>query len=221
MRRAETIISVVTGLPRPRWRGLLHAWAFWISIPAVVALTIATDTPSTKAAVMVYGGSVLAVYGVSAAYHRLARTARAQRLMRRLDHSMIFVLIAGTYTPVCLVALPRSWWVPLLTVVWTTAAVGIALKVWGTAKVMRISNGLYVVLGWLALVALPVFLRTVAAPALGLMVLGGVLYSVGAVVFLLRRPDPVPSVFGYHEVWHLFTLLAGASHFGMVALVVT
>ncbi len=169
----------------------------------------------------VYGASVLAVFGVSAAYHRLARTERAQRLMRRLDHSMIFVLIAGTYTPVCLVALPPRWWGPLLAIVWTTTLVGIALKVWGTAQIMRISNALYVILGWLALVALPVFLRTVTRPALGLMILGGVLYSVGAIIFFLRRPDPSPSVFGYHEVWHLFTLLAGASHFGMVALVVS
>lgn len=182
---------------------------------------MSTDQPSSRAAVAVYGASVLAVFGVSAAYHRLARTERAQRLMRRLDHSMIFVLIAGTYTPVCLVALPPRWWGPLLAIVWTTTLVGIALKVWGTAQIMRISNALYVILGWLALVALPVFLRTVTRPALGLMILGGVLYSVGAIIFFLRRPDPSPSVFGYHEVWHLFTLLAGASHFGMVALVVS
>lgn len=221
MRRSDTIVSIVTGLPRPRWRGLLHAWAFWLTIPAVIALVVAADRPTGKAAVAIYGVSLLGVFGVSSAYHRLARTDRAQRLMRRLDHSMIFVLIAGTYTPVCLVALPSTWWIPLLSVVWSLALLGVCLKLWGTGWVMKVSNGLYVVIGWLAVVALPVFLRTVTPAALGLMVLGGLLYSVGAVVFFLRRPDPIPTVFGYHEVWHAFTVLAGASHFGMVALVVT
>jgi hemolysin III len=220
MDRTSPVISIVTGLPRPRWRGFLHSWAFFLTIPAVVALVLIADRPSGKAGVAIYGASLLAVYGVSAAYHRLARTERAQQLMRRLDHSMIFVLIAGTYTPVCLIALPPAWWIPLLGVVWTLTVVGICLKLWGTGRVVTLSNGLYIVIGWLAVVALPVFLRTVSAPALGLMLLGGVLYTAGAVVFYLRRPDPNPRVFGYHEVWHAFTVLGGMSHFAMVALVV-
>ena len=183
-------------------------------------LLVMADRPSARAGAAIFGASFMAVFGVSGAYHRLARTARAQRLMRRLDHSMIFVLIAGTYTPVCLLALPRSWWVPLLAVVWSLAAVGIALKLWGSGRVMVVSNSLYLLIGWLALIALPSFLRTVPPAALLLMLLGGVLYTVGAVLFFLRRPDPNPVVFGYHEVWHTFTVLAAASHFGMVALVV-
>ncbi len=108
----QPVVSVVTGLPRPLWRGRLHAWAFWVTLPAVVGLVLAADRG--RVAVAIYGSSLAAVFGVSAAYHRLARSARAQHLMRRLDHSMIFLLIAGTYTPVCLVALPRSQWLPLL-----------------------------------------------------------------------------------------------------------
>lgn len=169
---------------------------------------------------MVFGASLIAVYGVSAAYHRLARTERAQRIMRKLDHSMIFLLIAGTYTPVCLVTLPRPWSIVLLSAVWALAVVGIATKVWGTDWIMRISNALYLILGWLAILALPVLLRSVSAPTMVLLVLGGVLYTVGALVFFFRRPDPNPAVFGYHEVWHSFTVLAGMSHFAMVVLIV-
>jgi hemolysin III len=217
---SEPVVSIATGLPRPTWRGLIHAWAFWLCIPAVVALLVSAGTPDGKLGVAIYGASLAAVYGVSAAYHRLAITERAQQIMRRLDHSMIFVLIAGTYTPVCLLALPPSWWIPLLAVVWSLTAVGVVVKLWGTGWIMKASNALYLVLGWLALVALPMFLRTLAAPVLGLMVLGGVLYTLGAIVFYLQRPDPNPMIFGYHEIWHAFTVAAGVSHFVMVALVI-
>jgi hemolysin III len=140
--------------------------------------------------------------------------------MRRLDHSMIFILIAGTYTPVCLAGLPRTWEVPMLAAVWSLALVGIATKVWGTDVVMRVSNSLYLVIGWLAVIALPVLLRSISTAALILLILGGCLYSVGAVIFYLRRPDPDPAVFGYHEIWHVLTVAAGISHFAMVAIVV-
>ncbi|MDA3039686.1 MAG: hemolysin III family protein [Actinomycetota bacterium] len=215
----QPVVSVVTGLPRPVWRGRLHAWAFWVAVPAAVGLVLGADRG--RVAVAIYGSSLAAVYGVSAAYHRLARTARAQHVMRRLDHSMIFLLIAGTYTPMCLVALPRSQWLPLLGVVWGLTVVGVVAKVSGPRSMLRASNVLYVVIGWLTILALPTFIRTVSPAALALMIAGGVLYSVGAVTFYLRRPDPNPVVFGYHEVWHAYTVLAGGCHFVMVALVVS
>ncbi len=196
----------------------MHTWAFWMALPAVVGLVLHANRGRFAAGV--YGLSLLSVFGVSAAYHRLARSARAQDIMRRLDHSMIFLLIAGTYTPVCLIALPRGQWLPLLGAVWALAITGIALKVWGPGSLLRVSNSLYVVIGWLAVLALPTFVRTVNPAALVLMLVGGVLYSIGAIVFYLRRPDPSPVVFGYHEVWHAFTVVAGACHFVMVALVV-
>lgn len=214
------IVSVVNGFHRPVWRGRIHTWAFVLAIPAVVVLlALATDSVS-RAGAAIFGLSLVAVYGVSAAYHRLARTPRAQRIMRRLDHSMIFVLIAGTYTPICLVALPPPWAPRLLVVVWSMTAVGIVIKVWGTDWLLAASNGLYLVMGWLAILAFPLLLRSMSPIMLSLLVTGGVLYTVGAVLFYLRRPDPRPEVFGYHEVWHAFTVLAGVSHFMMVALVV-
>jgi hemolysin III len=212
-------ISIASGLPRPTWRGRLHAWAFYASIPAALTLVMLANGSSDRFAVAVYGASLMAVFGVSAAYHRLAQSAVAQRRMQRLDHSTIYLMIAGTYTPVCLVALPRAWGVPALAVVWVCAGVGIVLKLVGSNKLLRWSNALYPVLGWAALVMLPALVRSLSMPELILLVLGGVLYSAGAVVFFRHRPDPRPSVFGYHEIWHACTVAAGASHFAMVALV--
>lgn len=197
---------------------MIHTWAFWLTIPAVVVLVAVADPIGARVGVLIFGVSLAALYGSSAAYHRLARTERSQRIMQRLDHSMIFVLIAGTYTPVCLLALPSTWAVPMLVVVWGFTVIGVMTKVTGTDRIMRISNSLYIVIGWLGVIALPVLLRTISPAALILLMLGGVLYTVGAVIFFLKRPDPNPAVFGYHEVWHSFTVLAGVSHFGMVAL---
>lgn len=214
------IISVVTGLPRPHWRGRIHAWAFFLAIPAVIVLLLIADRVSSRIGAAIFGASLVAVYGVSAAYHRLARTPRAQRIMQRLDHSMIFVLIAGTYTPVCLVALDSTWRLTMLAAVWGLAGLGIATKFWGSDLLVRASNSLYLIMGWLAILALPILIETLGPTAFSLMVLGGVLYTTGAVLFHLQRPDPNPAVFGYHEIWHTFTVLAGVSHFAMVAIVV-
>lgn len=215
------VLSFITGLPRPRWRGRIHTWAFWLTIPAVMALMGAVDPLGARIGVVVFGASLTALYGCSAAYHRLARTERSQRIMRRLDHAMIFVLIAGTYTPVCLVALPRPWAVGMLSVVWGFTAIGVATKVFGTDWILRVSNVFYILLGWVGVAALPILLRTVSPAALTFMFLGGLLYTIGAVAFFLQRPDPNPAVFGYHEVWHSFTVAAGVCHFAMVALITT
>lgn len=220
MSDTPAVLSIITGLPRPSWRGRIHAWAFWLTLPAVIILVVATDRLGARIGAAIYGTSLIAVYGVSASYHRLAHSRRAQRIMRKLDHSMIFVLIAGTYTPVCLAALPRPWGTALLSAVWSLAAIGIVTKVCGSDAVMKVGNSLYVVIGWLAVLALPILLQSVSTPAMILLVLGGVLYTLGAVIFALHRPDPFPAVFGYHEIWHAFTVAAGLSHFAMVAIVV-
>lgn len=214
-------VSIATGLPRPHWRGRIHGWAFWLTLPAAIVLLTKTERITERIGVTVFAASLLAVYGVSALYHRMARSERAQRVMRRLDHSMIFVLIAGTYTPVCLVALDGRWPTVMLAVIWTLAAIGITSKFLGSEAVLRFGNSLYLIMGWLALAVLPSLVSSLRPGAVILMVVGGVLYTFGAILFFLRRPDPNPVVFGYHEVWHSFTVVAGASHFAMVALVVT
>ena len=137
---------------------------------------------------------------------------------RRADHSMIYVLIAGTYTPLCLIALPAIWGIPMLVVAWVAALAGVIMKM-VRLGVGEGSSGswLYIVMGWGAVLTLPVLLTSLDVAQLILLGAGGLLYTLGAVVLARRRPDPVPDRFGYHEVWHSFTIAAGACHFALVA----
>jgi hemolysin III len=207
----------------PRLRGRLHQGAFLVSIPAGIALVMAARSWSARAGVLVYALSLSAMFGTSAALHRLRWSPRARLRMDRLDRTMIYVLIGGSYTPVCLLALRPGWRVALLALVWTGAAVGIALVLLRTRRrgigVLRMA--LYLGLGWMSLLVLPELARTLGLGRLALGVLGGVLYTVGAVVLIRRRPDPSPRVFGYHEVWHAFTVAAGACHYALIWLLVT
>jgi len=194
----------------------MHAWAFACSIPAGVALLIRADGTTAKISAAVFAVSLALVLGTSGAYHRLARSVVARRRMRRLDHSMIYVLIAGTYTPLCVLVLPREWGVPLLVGVWIGAVAGVVLKVVGIDTLRVAANVLYIVMGWLAVLALPAIVPRVSTTSLVLMLGGGFAYTAGTIVLLRRRPDPNPAVFGFHEVWHVCTLIGAASHFAMV-----
>lgn len=218
-RTRPPVVSLADGNVRPTWRGRLHLISFLVSLPAGLALLWLADSVTTTVALLVYVLGLLALFGTSAAYHLLARSDRAQLMMRRLDHSMIFVQIAGTYTPVCLLALPPEWGRPLLVAIWVGAAFGVMVKLFGGARLLRVSNALYLIMGWLAIGALPVILRYMTTSEFVLLVLGGVMYTIGAVLFYCRRPALKPSTFGYHEVWHGFTVAAAVSHFGMVWLV--
>jgi hemolysin III len=208
-------------LPRPRWRGRLHTWAFLAAIPGGIFLLFQADGPLPIIATAVYVVSVLALFGTSASYHTLAQSPRAREIMQRLDHSMIFVLIAGTYTPLALVALPRAWGIPVLCVVWAGAILGMVLKLAAFERSGRLGYVLYPVLGWTAVVAMPVMVSHLSPTQLGLVIAGGLLYTIGIPVLVRKRPDPWPATFGYHEVWHSFTVLAGACHFAAIALVVS
>ncbi len=215
------VISVACGRPRPSWRGRIHTWAFIAAIPAAAALILISSNAIERVGAVVYGISLAAVFGVSAAYHRLAVSERAQHIMRRADHATVFVKIAGTYTPVCLVALPRSWGLPLLVAAWSIALLGVGVKVLAPRRFLPWASALYLAVGWVALAGLPALVRYLSTPALILLLAGGSTYSVGAVLFWLQRPDPKPSVFGYHEVWHVVTVVAAAAHFGTIVLVTT
>jgi hemolysin III len=204
---------------RPSWRGRMHAWTFALAIPAGAFLIVSSDHAAARVAASIYVASVLALFGTSAAYHRLARSERARTIMQRLDHSMIFVLIAGTYVPLCLVALPPAWGIPVLCIVSAGALTGVALKLFAFGRVRWLGYSLYPILGWTAVVAAPAMARSLTPTQIALVVAGGVLYTVGIPVLFLRRPDPWPRTFGYHEVWHGFTVAAGACHFAAVGLV--
>ena len=206
---------------RPLWRGRLHQIAFFLTLPAGLFLLVEARSAAARVAVAVYVASLAGLFGASASYHRLARSPAAIKWLRRLDHSMIFVLIAGTYTPICLLVLPKVWGIPLLVTVWVTALAGVIMKMVrvGTHG-GKSGSWLYVVMGWAAVLMLPQLLTHLDPVRIALLGAGGLLYTLGAVILASQRPNPSPRHFGYHEVWHAFTVAAGVCHFVMISLVV-
>jgi hemolysin III len=205
-------------MPKPSLRGRLHQIAFIVWIPAGITLVALGRTALARVAAAIYSVSVLALYGVSAAYHRLPWSPRARRWMRRLDHSTIFILIAGSYTPLGLLALHHAWRVSILATVWGVALVGILLKMIHLEKMDRIGMVLYIVLGWTALIALPEIMRSLGPAPIVLLFAGGILYTVGAIFFALHRPHLNPKVFGYHEMWHSMVIGGSVCHYAMILL---
>jgi hemolysin III len=205
---------------KPRWRGRIHQSAFFVSVPAGIVLVTLAEGWVARIAAGIYALSLVAVFGASAAYHRGEWTPKALRRMKRLDHSMIFVLIAGSYTPIALLVLHGPWSIVILSVVWAGAVAGITLKLIKIDGFSVLTAGLYMAMGWFALVALPQLLHEMPPPALVLTIVGGLLYTAGAIIFAIRRPNPAPAIFGYHEIWHAFMVAAAACHFAMVAIVV-
>ena len=193
----------------PRWRGRLHQVAFIVSIPLGLVLVALAGSAEARVAAVIYSAGVSGLYGTSAAYHRGRWSPSARRWMRRLDHSMIFVLIAATYTPFALLVLDGMASVSLMIGVWAAAGLGLVLGLTGVAEKPGVGIALYIALGWVALIAFPALLRELAWPQLILMVIGGVVYTAGAIGLGTRWPDPSPKVFGYHEIWHVMTLVAG------------
>ena len=203
---------------RPRWRGRIHGGAVAVTIPAGIILTLVTPSGLARVAVFVYVASLLALFSTSASYHLFTRTQRAQRTMRQLDHAMVYVLIAGTYTPVCLLALPRTIGVVFLIGIWCAAILGIALKI--TWRAHKVSGAMYLIIGWAALIILPWAYHRAGFTSLLLFALGGIVFTVGAILFYLQRPQLRPLVFGYHEVWHVFTVVAVALQFAGVGVLI-
>lgn len=195
-----------------------HQWAFVAALVLGAALVIAAPGGEATLAAGIYAASVAALFGTSALYHRITwSSAAARRWMRRLDHSMIFFLIAGTYTPFALLALEGMLATVILVVVWAGALGGIVLKLaWIDAPKWLVSC-VYVALGWVAIAAFPQLYEGLGITATAMVAAGGVLYTVGAVVYAARRPDPAPQVFGYHEVFHVLVILAAALQYAVVA----
>jgi hemolysin III len=210
-----------TSIARPRLRGVSHQWAFYFSLIAGLALVIAAPGGRATLASAIYAVSVAALFGTSALYHRVTwPSISARRWMRRLDHSMIFLLIAGTYTPFALLVLDGTLAVVILSVVWAGALGGIVLKlVWIDAPKPLVAL-LYVLLGWVAVAAFPDLLDGLGVTSMVLVAAGGLLYTAGAVVYTLGRPDPVPTVFGYHEIFHALVIAAAALQYAVIAFFV-
>jgi hemolysin III len=207
-------------LPKPRLRGRIHQVAFFVSVPAGVVLVAMADGVVATTVAAVYALSLAAVFGSSAAYHRGTWTERARRRMKRLDHSMIFVLIAASYTPIAVLVLGGTWEAVLLSLAWVGAVVGVTLKMAQPDGHHVLGGILYMTLGWLAVIALPQLFAQLTTAELVLMVTGGLLYTAGAIVFATRKPDPAPSTFGYHEIWHAFMVAAACCHYAMILLII-
>jgi len=200
---------------KPRMRGWLHTYAFFAAVVCGAVLSVIAATRPGWApfvSCLVYSLTVCGLFGTSALYHRRVWSERGYQVMRRLDHSMIFIFIAGTYTPFAVLLLPFRTSVVILAVVWTGALGGVALKILKPHGRRWLSAPLYLALGWVAIAVLPDILRNGGAACLALLLAGGLAYSVGAFFYALRRPNPWPTVFGHHEFFHACTLVAAICH---------
>jgi hemolysin III len=193
---------------KPLLRGVLHQAAFFVSLAVAPLLIVGADGGRARFAAAVFAASVAACFGASALYHRVTWTPGVRLWMRRVDHAGVYLLIAGTYTPVSLLVLRGAWRPTILAIVWTGAAAAIVLKfVWvGAPKWLAAAIG--IALGWVAVAALPQLISHIDPVGVTLLVAGGLAYTAGAVVYARRRPDPAPAVFGYHELFHALTIVA-------------
>lgn len=203
---------------RPLLRGYLHLVAALAALVGLVVLVLRADSPRAYVGGVVFAASMALLYATSAAYHTVSWGRRMRSLFRRLDHAMIFVLIAGTYTPFCLLAASGAWGVSLLAVAWSVAGAGVIMKLAWPGAPRWLSVLLYASAGWMALVASAPLAQWLAFVPLAQLVAGGVLYTAGGVIYAVRRPDPFPRVFGYHEVFHLLVVTGSALHYSSVAL---
>ncbi len=205
---------------RPRFRGVSHRIAFFLALPLAVVLAFEVDTGAGRVAAIAFGTSAAAMFGASALYHGVHWPDAKRRWLRRLDHAGIYGLIAGTYTAVGLLVLEGSWRTIVLGIVWVGAAAGIALKFLWVDGPKWLSAAIGIALGWVAVVAFPQIVAGVGVAGSVLVVVGGIAYTAGALVYALRRPDPIPAVFGYHEVFHALVIVAVACQYSAIAFYV-
>jgi hemolysin III len=198
-------------------RGWLHFWSFLSAIvTGAVLISLAASTVSGKAAVAtsIYSTTILGLFGISALYHRHTwKSERTRTWMKRADHSMIFLFIAGTYTPFALLAMDWPTGRTVLAVVWSGAIAGVALKVLWPHAPRWVGVPVYIALGWVAIFVMPDILHHAGVASVTLLIIGGLLYSVGAVFYATKRPNPWPTVFGYHEFFHATTVIAAICHY--------
>jgi hemolysin III len=204
---------------KPRLRGVFHQWAFVVSLATGTALVLLAGGVRATVAAAIFAATVSSLFGVSALYHRITWRPVARSWMRRLDHSMIFLLIAGTYTPVGLLVLHQGLAAAVLWVVWGGAIAGIVVKLAWPSAPRWLGVVIYLALGWVAVVAMPQLATEIGLAGVGLLLVGGLAYSVGALIYARRRPDPIPAVFGYHEIFHVLVIVGVLSHMAAIAIV--
>jgi hemolysin III len=207
-------------LAKPLLRGVLHHVAFFLALAVAPFVVLAADGTRARVSVAVFAAAVAACFGASALYHRVTWTPRVRPWMRRLDHAGVYLLIAGTYTPVSLLALQGAWRPAILATVWTGATAAIVLKFAWVDAPKWLAAAIGLALGWVAVVALPELASQIDLAALILLIVGGIAYTIGAVVYASRRPDPVPAIFGYHELFHALTIVAVVCQYVAIAFFV-
>jgi hemolysin III len=217
-------VNLTSDVLKPRLRGVLHQYAFFVALVLGVLLVLDARAGGVGgggiAAAAVYAAAICGLFGVSALYHRGAWSPRARAWMRRADHSMIFVFIAASYTPVAVLVLQGTLAVVVLAVVWGGAAAGVILKLFWISAPKWLSACLYVALGWVAIVTLPDLWSSLGWLSVAAFGLGGLLYTAGAIVYASERPNPWPRTFGFHEVFHSLVIAAAAVHYAVIALAV-
>ena len=218
-----TLLDGPALLDRPRLRGVIHTYASAVAVVAGIAVIVGAAVLHGPVAALwctVYALTVFGLFAVSAVYHRTQwKSLRAQIRMKRADHSMIFIFIAGSYTPFCMLALPSPmrWWV--LGIVWAGALAGVALKIIWPGSPRWLGVTLYILLGWVIVAVSPTLIAQTGWTVIALLVAGGVLYTVGGIFYAVKWPDLWPETFGHHEVFHLCTAIAAALHYVAVWLV--
>ena len=183
----------------------------------IVLLYLAWGNTAKAAALGLYGVTLVLMFSASAAYHMATAGPRVLLFLRKLDHSAIYLLIAGSYTPVCLHYFTGFWRTGMLAIIWALALAGIAVKIFVIRAPRWVTAGIYLLMGWLSIAAIREILAALPAGALVWLFLGGLFFTGGAVVYMLKKPDPWPGVFGFHEVWHIFVILGAFSHFVVMA----
>jgi hemolysin III len=201
---------------RPYLRGISHLIAFVVSLITGPILVVKASVPAQTVASIVFGVGLSLAMGVSALYHRVWWSPRSRAVMRKLDHSMIFVLVAATYTPLILIATHRQWRVHTIVAIWGLAVVGIAIRLAWSGIPRWALTLFYIAFGYLAVIVLPMAHDQVSETSFRLFVIGGLSYSVGACCYALKRPNPFPRFFGFHEIFHLFVIAGAACHYAAI-----
>ena len=202
-----------TFLPQPKFRGISHFLMFFVSIVACTFLVLKSTNSNELISTSVYSFGVLAMFGFSALYHRKKASQLIKQRLRKLDHTGIFLMIAGTFTPMCLLSLPLDSGTKLLTIIWSVAAIGIVQSIFFSKIHRLIRAAIYLIAGWVALPFVPLFAASLSVIKLTLVIAGGVIYSIGATAYGFKIPKLSPDIFGFHEFFHLLVIIAAILHF--------
>jgi hemolysin III len=201
--------------------GLTHlAAAIAAAIGLIILLYLARHNTIKLVSFALYGLTLIAMFASSASYHLFQTGPRMALLLRKLDHSAIYLLIAGSYTPICLTFFTGFWRTGFLTIIWLLAIAGISVKLFVMRAPRWVTAGLYLIMGWLSVAAVTEIIATLPAGAITWLVLGGLFYTAGAIIYIVKKPDPFPGVFGFHEIWHIFVILGAFSHYIIMAVYV-